>query len=104
MPKPDTNPDRLAELATLVAARIPSLIDEARDQINEAITVAVEDAQMDDKEAVISLPIAIKWNLDKSAIITALGVTVKRRFERVDKLEDPNQENLPLTAAEEDGQ
>ncbi len=37
--------DRIAELAALIADRIPALIEEARDQINEAINAAMEDAQ-----------------------------------------------------------
>ena len=94
----ETKPDRIDEVARLVESRIRGLFDEARDQINEAINVAVEDAQCDPegkKEATVSLPIAVKWNLDRNGVNTSLDVTVKRKFEAVDKLEDPNQPTLP---------
>jgi len=94
----ETKPDRIDEVARLVESRIRGLFDEARDQINEAINVAVEDAQDDPegkKEATVSLPIAVKWNLDRNGVNTSLAVTVKRKFEAVDKLEDPNQPTLP---------
>jgi hypothetical protein len=94
----ETKPDRIDEVARLVESRIRGLFDEARDQINEAINVAVEDAQDDPegkKEATVSLPIAVKWNLDRNGVNTSLAVTVKRKFEAVDKLEDLNQPTLP---------
>jgi len=52
-----TTPDRLAELANLIAARVPVLIDEARDQINECINATLEDAQAkEDGKAILSSP------------------------------------------------
>ena len=89
-------PDKIAELGMLIASRIPALIDEARDQINEAINAAMEDAQeKEDGKAVLSLSISAKWDLDGNSVVIAMPVNVKRKFECVAKLDDPNQPALP---------
>jgi hypothetical protein len=92
-------PDRIGELATLIAARVPVLIDEARDQINEAITAAMEAAQEKedgDGKAVLSLAITAKWDLDGNTVAISMPVNVRRKFECVANLEDPNQPALPM--------
>lgn len=95
--------DRISELAALIADRIPALIEEARDQINEAINAAVEDAQeRENGKAILSLAITAKWDLDGNAVVISMPVAVRRKFEVVAALEDPNQEQLPFTAAVED--
>ena len=93
--------DRIGELATLIAARVPELIDEARDQINDAITAAMEDSQ-DAQEAgkegkaILSLSISVKWDLDGNSVVIAMPVNVRRKFECVSNLDDPNQTELPI--------
>lgn len=95
--------DRIGDLAALIASRVPALIDEARDQINEAINAAMEDAQeRDGGKAVLSLAITAKWDLDGDSVVISMPVAVRRRFEAVGRLEDPNQENLPFAKTEED--
>lgn len=95
--------DRIAELAALIANRIPALIEEARDQINEAINASMEDAQArENGKAVLSLAITAKWDLDGNAVVISMPVAVRRKFEVVAALEDPNQENLPFIEAVED--
>lgn len=95
--------DRIAELATLIAGRIPGLIDDARDQINEAINAAMEDAQeRENGKAILSLAITAKWDLDGNSVVISMPVSVRRKFEVVGKLEDPNQENLPFITTQED--
>ena len=94
--------DRIAELAALIADRIPALIEEARDQINEAINAAVEDAQeRENGKAILSLAITAKWDLDGNAVVISMPVAVRRKFEVVAALEDPSQTNLPLGGANE---
>ena len=91
--------DRIAELAALIAGRIPGLIDEARDQINEAINAAMEDAQeRENGKAILSLAITAKWGLDGNAVVISMPVAVRRKFEVVAALEDPNQGKLVLDA------
>ena len=95
--------DRIAELAALIADRVPALIEEAKDQINEAINAAMEDAQeRENGKAILSLAITAKWDLDGNAVVISLPVAVRRKFEVVAALEDPNQEQLPFTEAVED--
>jgi hypothetical protein len=97
--------DRIAELAALIAGRIPGLIEEARDQINESINATMEDAQeRENGKAILSLAITAKWDLDGNSVVISMPVSVRRKFEVVGKLEDPNQENLPFVTTEEDFQ
>lgn len=95
--------DRIAELAALIAGRIPGLIEEARDQINESINATMEDAQeRENGKAILSLAITAKWDLDGNSVVISMLVSVRRKFESVGKLEDPNQENLPFVTTQED--
>ena len=90
-----TTPDRLAELANLIAARVPVLIDEARDQINECINATMEDAQTkEDGKAILSIAITAKWDLHGNAVVVSMPVNVRRKFESVGRLDDPNQPAL----------
>ncbi|MFM7103257.1 MAG: hypothetical protein ACKO3N_19070 [Verrucomicrobiota bacterium] len=90
--------NRLEQLAQFIAGKIPALIGEATDQINAAIDAAVEAANEgeQEKEAVLSLPIAVKWNLDTNSVEIGIAVSVKRKFESVGQLPDPNQPELPM--------
>jgi hypothetical protein len=95
--------DRIAELAALIAGRIPGLIEEARDQINESINATMEDAQeRENGKAILSLAITAKWDLDGNSVVISMPVSVRRKFESVGKLEDPNQESLPFVTTQED--
>lgn len=86
--------DRIQELAEFIQSRVPTLFDEARDQINEAINATVEDAQDEQKDAILGLSISVKWNLDGNTVVVGMPVNVRRKFEAVGKLED-RQEKLP---------
>lgn len=100
--------DRLAELARLVADRIPALIEDARTHITDAMTATLEDAQEKaeasgaESKPVLALNIAIRWDLNGQTIEIAMPVSVKRKFTASAKFGDPNQEDLPFTAAKED--
>lgn len=90
-----TESDRIAALGELIAAQIPGLIEEARDQINESINAILEESQeSEDGKAMLSLSLSVKWDLNGSAVVVSMPVAVKRRFERVAKLEDPDQPQL----------
>jgi len=92
--KPDV--DRIAELAALIAGRVPFLIEEARAQINESINATMEEAhEKEYRKAILSLAITAKWDLDGNNVVISMPVSVKRRFESVGKLDDPNQPALP---------
>lgn len=89
--------DRIAELALVISRRIPGLVEDARDQINEAINAAMEDAQeKENGKAVLSLAITAKWDLDGNNVVISMPVSVRRKYEVTAKMDDPNQESLPL--------
>lgn len=88
--------DRIDDLAALVSSQVQPLICEARDQINEAINAALEEAQEGDGKSTLSLSISVKWDLDSNTVTVSLPVAVKRRFEVIAKLEDKNQVKMNL--------
>ena len=89
--------DRIDELKRLICAQVPVLIDEARDNITEAITAIMEEVQeKEDGKAVLSLAITAKWDLDGSAVVVSMPVNVRRKYEVTALMEDPNQPKLPL--------
>ncbi len=90
--------DRISELATFVVDRIPGLIDEQRDAINEAITASVEAAQEDPdgrKGASLTLTVGIKWDLDSNKVEVSLPVSIKKKAMVSGELSDPNQPEFP---------
>ena len=97
--------NRIEELAALIQVEVPRLIGEATDAINESINVALEEAQEAESDAPAKLRLAITatWNLDTNTVEVSMPVTVKRKFSRTVNLPDHNQENLPFSVAEEDG-
>jgi len=89
--------DRIDELKRLICAQVPVLIDEARDNITEAITACMEEAQeKEEGKAVLSLAITAKWDLDGSAVVVSMPVNVRRKFQVTALMEDPNQPKLAL--------
>lgn len=91
--------DRIQELADFVAGKVPVVINDARDQITEACTAAVESAHESEeeaKEAVLSLSISVKWNLDTNKVEVKLPVKITRNFTASGELEDHEQPALPL--------
>lgn len=53
-----------------------------------------------EKEAVLSLPIAVKWNMDTNKVEVALAVNVKHKFNRKGELPNHDQPGLPGVDAE----
>ena len=99
-PKPQ---DLLDSIADAAGKEITKLILGMRDEINEAITACVENAQdeaertTDAKHAVLTLPVSIKWDLDTRAVQVSLAVAIKRKGVADIVLDDPAQQPLPLT-------
>ena len=90
--------DRIDELKRLICEQVPVLIDEARDNITEAINAVMEEAQeKEDGKAVYSLAITAKWDLDGSAVVVSMPVNVRRKYEVTAMMDDPNQPSLPLS-------
>lgn len=99
-PKPQ---DLLDSIADAAGREVAKLILGMRDEINEAITACVENAQdeaertTDAKHAVLTLPFSIKWDLDTRAVQVSLAVAIKRKATADIVLDDPAQQPLPLT-------
>ena len=104
-PKPK---DLLDSIADAAGKEVAKLILGMRDEINEAITACVENAQdeaertTDAKHAVLTLPVSIKWDLDTRAVQVSLAVAIKRKGVADIVLDDPAQHRLPLIDADGD--
>lgn len=104
-PKPQ---DLLDSIADAAGKEITKLILGMRDEINEAITACVENAQdeaertTDAKRAVLTLPFSVKWDLDTRAVTVSLAVAIRRKATADIVLDDPAQHRLPLIDADGD--
>lgn len=93
--------DRIDELAHKAGELIPTLILDLEDKINDAIAALMEESQDaaeesgEGKPAVLSLPIAIKWNLETRKVEVVAGVSVRWKSKQTMELEDPLQPRLP---------
>jgi hypothetical protein len=95
--KTPTAVDRIDELKRLICEQVPVLIDDARDNITEAITAAMEEAQeKEEGKAVLSLAITAKWDLDGCAVVVSMPVNVRRKYEVTAMMDDPSQPPLPF--------
>lgn len=98
----------LDQIASAAGRQVTHLFLEMRDQINEAINACVEDAQdeadktKEGKHAILSIPVAIKWDLDTRAVNVSLSVAIKRKATADIVIEDPNQPTLPFRDADGD--
>lgn len=92
-----TDNDRIFDLAQAVADRVPKGIVDLTDQILEAINVSREALDEDgdnEKDLVLSIPIAVKWNFDKAKVEVSVSVAVKHKVTQEFTLKDPNQPEL----------
>jgi hypothetical protein len=67
------------------------MLEEARDEIAEAMIQAVNEGQENDKPAVVSVPFGIKIDLDRNGVTYALTVTRKSKWEVAKPFDDPKQ-------------
>jgi hypothetical protein len=93
--------DRIADLGRLVAEQVPVIFRDGHDQINESINAVMEDVHDaheagQDKAAILSLSLSIKWDMDGANVVVELPVNVRRKFKQVCQLEDLNQPKLPF--------
>jgi hypothetical protein len=94
---------RIAQLAELVKAQVPSLFAEAHDEIERAITVAAEEAKADEKDPPkgIALTLKIKWVFGTNAVDVTLPVPSKITFRKTEQLDDADQPKLPMEGQDE---
>lgn len=86
----------IESVAREVERRAPAAILELEEKIQEAINVMLEENQGQDepKPVVVSIPIAVKWNIDEGSVEITTSVSVKHRVKDSVKLKDPNQPEL----------
>lgn len=86
----------IESVAREVERRAPAAILELEDKIQEAINVMLEEnqGQEEPKPVVVSIPIAVKWNIDEGSVEITTSVSVKHRVKDSVKLDDPNQPEL----------
>ena len=90
-------PDRISGLSRIICAEVPALIEDARDQINDAINAIVEQAQeTEDAKSVLTIGITAKWDLDGQSVVVSMPVNVRHKFSRTASMDDPQQPSLPL--------
>lgn len=88
-----TNLDQFIERAPKELAK---LLDEARDEIAEAMLQALAESKESETKAVVSVPFTMKLDLSNNGVNYALTVTRKSKWEVVQPFDDPEQEKLPL--------
>ena len=90
------NNEKLEQIRSTAVENLSVHMDEMEDQILEAINVATEQAQEEDKESVkVKLPYTIAFDLGKGTLETKLAVSVKHTTKHVARLDD-GQLALPL--------
>lgn len=91
-----SHPNIIHAAAAEVGKWAPIRILDLEDQIKEAINVLMEKNQSLDepKAIVVSVPVAVKINLDESTVEISAAVSVKYKASNKVKLEDPNQPEL----------
>ena len=90
--------DRLAQIATEAAAKLPELIGEREREILADYHSAVQDAHDDGDEKIpkLKLGFALDYDLQTGVLDMALKWTVTRKESDSVLLEDPNQTKLNL--------
>lgn len=90
--------DRLAQIATEAAAKLPELIAEREREILADYHSAVQDAHDDgdDKIPKLKLSLKLEYDMKLSALGVSLGWTVTRKISDLIQLEDPNQMQINL--------
>lgn len=74
---------------------LAKLLEEAADQIEEALVAAAAEAQAQETEAKLGLSFKITLHLDKNAVQYGLGWSVKHTLTSEATLPDPSQPELP---------
>jgi hypothetical protein len=70
------------------------MLEEARDEIAEAMLQAVNEGKDNDKPAVVTVPFSIKIDLDRNGVTYALTVTRKSKWEVAKPFDDEKQMKL----------
>lgn len=92
--------DRIEQIAEAAREHVPTLILGMREEIERAITNALDAAREDDAKAVLRIPVAITWDIDSWGVKIAATVSHRVKSEVTVQLDDPDQPRLPLDGDE----
>ena len=95
---------KIEAIAEQSAHNMQRLIVEAADEINEAISKSVEEAQLQDKEASFKLTFGITLKWDSNKMENDLSWSVKRKLSVDDDIPNPDQLKLPIESTIRDGE
>ena len=87
---------RIQQLSDHVVSKLGGLIAEAEGDILTAIDAVVQNANDEEKEPILTVPISVKWNMDTNNIEVSVRVSVKHKFTSEASLEDPKQGKLDV--------
>jgi hypothetical protein len=87
---------KLEAIGAKAAELFQASMREAANDILQAWDVAVEEAQANDKDPILAVGFTLKLDLGSNRLETALGFSVRRKFECSAEIPDPNQPDLPM--------
>lgn len=88
------NTRKLHVIAQQAAKYTESLIKDAAEDLESAIAAAVEEAQLDEKEAKLRIGFTHEINMDGNTMTSRLTVSIRKKHEASGELADPNQPEL----------
>jgi len=98
MPEHTISNERLAQIASEAAKKLPALMGEREKEILADYHSAVQDAHDDEEAKLPKLKLAFKleYDLQTSMLGVSLNWTVSRKASDAVQLDDPNQTQLDL--------
>lgn len=85
----------IASICQQAPIEIQGLLTEAADELTAALLKCVEEAKLQDADAVLSVGFTIKANVDTGTVDYQLAWSVRHKLSTSRELEDPNQPELP---------
>jgi hypothetical protein len=83
--------NNIDQIINFAPGQLRLMLEEARDEIAEAMLQATAEGQENDKPAVVNVPFSIRIDLDRNGVTYALTVTRKSKWEVAKPFEDPKQ-------------
>lgn len=88
--------NKIESIAETSSGNLKRLMVDAAEQIEAAMIKAVEEAQLQDKDAVFKLGFTISLNLDTNKMDNDLSWSVRHKLSVSDDMPDPNQLKLSI--------
>jgi hypothetical protein len=85
---------KLQSIATEAAKKFAELWAEAEPDMESAIADVASEAQDQEREAKFRVSFSIEYNLDKSKVVHRLSFGVRRKWEDISEVPDPQQMDI----------